>query len=45
MVGLLRDHDVVVGSRGVPGGRLDESWERRRIIVEAMWRVWQIRFR
>jgi dolichol-phosphate mannosyltransferase len=33
MVGLLRDHDVVVGSRWVSGGRLDESWERWRYLL------------
>lgn len=33
MVGLLRDHDVVVGSRWVRGGRLDESWERWRYLL------------
>jgi len=33
MIGMLRDYDVVVGSRWVPGGRLDEQWERWRYLL------------
>lgn len=31
----LRDYDVVVGSRYVPGGKLDEHWEKGRVLLSA----------
>lgn len=33
MVAQLRDYDVVVGSRYVSGGRLDEKWEYGRFLL------------
>lgn len=33
MIALLETHDVVVGSRWCPGGRLDERWERWRYLL------------
>ena len=33
MARLLGDHDVVVGSRWCPGGRVDERWERWRYLL------------
>lgn len=35
MVAATRDYDVVVGSRYVPGGALDERWERGRVWLSA----------
>jgi len=31
----LRDYDLVVGSRYVPGGKLDEHWEKGRVLLSA----------
>jgi len=33
MIELLSEYDVVVGSRYVPGGRLDERWEFGRYLL------------
>lgn len=35
MVAATCDHDVVVGSRYVPGGALDKRWERERVWLSA----------
>jgi dolichol-phosphate mannosyltransferase len=35
MIGQLEYHDVVVGSRYVPSGKLDERWERGRVWLSA----------
>lgn len=35
MITHLADYDVVVGSRYVPGGRLDERWEQGRVWLSA----------
>src|SRR3990172_429114 len=35
MVARLADWDVVVGSRYVPGGKLDERWEKGRVWLSA----------
>jgi dolichol-phosphate mannosyltransferase len=34
-VGLLGDYDVIVGSRYVPQGKLDEKWEPGRVLLSA----------
>ncbi|MBI4769331.1 MAG: polyprenol monophosphomannose synthase, partial [Chloroflexi bacterium] len=41
-IGRLRDYDVVVGSRYVPHGKLDEHWGRRRRLLSA-WANWYAR--
>lgn len=33
MIALLKEYDVVVGSRWCPGGRLDEKWELWRYLL------------
>lgn len=33
MIGHLKDYDVVVGSRYVPGGKLDDRWEYGRYLL------------
>lgn len=38
----LRDYDVVVGSRYVPQGKLDEKWEKGRVLLSA-WANWYAR--
>ncbi len=35
MIAHLNDYDVVVGSRYVPGGKLDERWEQGRVWLSA----------
>jgi len=34
-ISKLRDYDVVVGSRYVPEGKLDERWEKGRVLLSA----------
>jgi dolichol-phosphate mannosyltransferase len=40
--GALDDCDVVVGSRYVPAGKLDERWEKGRVLLSA-WANWYAR--
>ena len=42
LVARLDEYDVVVGSRYVPGGRLDERWEKGRVLLSA-WANWYAR--
>jgi len=41
-VSRLDEYDVVVGSRYVPDGRLDERWEKGRVLLSA-WGNWYAR--
>jgi dolichol-phosphate mannosyltransferase len=42
LIAGLEDHDVVVGSRYVADGRVDEHWERGRVLLSA-WANWYAR--
>jgi len=35
LISKLNDYDVVVGSRYVPQGKLDENWEKGRVLLSA----------
>mgnify|MGYP001612596038 CR=1 FL=1 len=42
LIEKLREWDVVVGSRYVPQGKLDERWERGRVLL-SVWANWYAR--